>query len=160
MVSEPWRGGHRAAARLRQIFLQREGIGHAGGIARRYASEARGLEMPLAARRQPPGAIARIGGVPAHRLVLDIHHLVMRVEQLDAMPVGLAEIDEQRMPRGASAGSVLQVSAEAERARDVAGLENAMRLSDREGHVVEARAGPVGENDVVRIALALQEHEP
>src|SRR3981189_3972249 len=98
--------------------------------------------MPLAARRQPPGAIARIGSVPAHRLVLDIHHLVMGVEQLDAMPVGIAEIGEQRMPGAVTAGTVLQIPAEAERARDVAGLENAMRLADREGPVGEAGAGP------------------
>src|SRR5690349_24331696 len=115
--------------------------------------------MPGTARRQPPGAVARVGGVPAHRLVLDVHHLVMGVEQLDPMAVWIAEVDEQRMAGTVPARAVLEVLAETERARDVAGLKEAMRLRDRERHMMEARARAIGDHDVLRIALALNENE-
>src|SRR5262245_857932 len=99
--------------------------------------------MPLAARRPAPGTVARVGRVPAHRLVLDVHHLVVRIEQLDAVPVGIAEVDEQRVPRTVPARTVLEIATEAERAGDVAGLKEAMRFGDRERDVVEARAAAV-----------------
>src|SRR5215472_18020090 len=105
---------------LRQEFLQRERVRLLRRIARRDTGELRRLEMPRAARRQAPGAVAGVGGVPAHRLVLDVHHLIVGVEELDAVPVGIAEIDEQRMAGAVPAGPMLEIAPEAERARDIA----------------------------------------
>src|SRR5580700_5918356 len=115
--------------------------------------------MPLALRRQAPAALPRVGGIPPHRLVLLVHHLIMGIEQFDAMAVGIAEVDEQRVARTVAAGTVLDALAEAEAAEHVAGEKQPRRFRNREGKMMQPRAGPGGEDDVVRIALALEEHE-
>ena len=47
----------------------------------------------------------------------------MGVEQLDAMAVGIAQIDEQRVARTVAAGAVLDIVGEAQVGREVAGVE-------------------------------------
>src|SRR5580704_18400017 len=80
----------------RDVSLERHRIALMRRLARLDAGEAAGFGEPHGARRQLPAPLAGDGGVPAHRLVLDVHALVMRIEQLDAMAVGIAHIDEQR----------------------------------------------------------------
>src|SRR6478672_3017511 len=81
----------------------------------------------------------------------------MRVEQLDAMPVRIAEIDERRVTRAMPPRPALDRSAKAELARDIAGLQQVMVLLREECRVMQLRTCAMEEYDVVRIALALQE---
>ena len=74
------------------------------------------------------------------------------------MAVGVAEIDIERMARAVPAGSALDARAEAERAGDVAGAQDADAFRRGESNMVQPRAGAFEEHDVVRVALALQEH--
>ncbi len=88
-----------------------------------------------------------------------VHHLVVGVEQLDAMVVGIAHIDEQRMARAVAAGPVFDVDGIAHLGREIADVEEVIGFRDAEGGVMQPRPGAGREHDVVRIALALQEHE-
>ncbi len=82
----------------------------------------------------------------------------MRVEQFDAVAVGIAEIDEHRVPRPVPPGPALDRQAEAETARHVAGFQQVGAFLRKIGEVMQPWARAVEEHDVVRIALALQEH--
>src|SRR5438309_321625 len=76
---------------------------------------------PGLARRQPPGmSDSRIRRIPADRLVLDIHDLVVGVEQFDAMAVRVAHVDVHRVSRPMPPRTALDASAKAEFARDIA----------------------------------------
>src|SRR5207249_2748734 len=100
----------------------------------------------------------RVRRVPGNRLVLDVHDLVMGVEQLDAMAVRVAHIDVHRMPRPMPPRTALDAGPIAEFTRDVAGMQQVMDLRREEGKMMQARTRAVEENDVMRIALALQKH--
>src|SRR6516225_9148083 len=64
-------------------LLEAERIALARGLARLDARKAAGLDEPLAPGRQLPSPLHGDARIPPHRLVLDIHDLVVRVEQLD-----------------------------------------------------------------------------
>ena len=74
------------------------------------------------------------------------------------MAVGIAEIDEHRVAWSMAAGAAFDGAAEAETAGDVAGFEQVLALLREVGDVMQAWAGAVEKDDVVRIAFALQEH--
>ena len=59
------------------------------GIVAVAAFAAAAAEAPTAAIT----ATGRRARVPAHRLILDVHHLVVGVEQLDAVAVGDASLE-------------------------------------------------------------------
>src|SRR5262249_18959332 len=78
-------------------LLETHRIAFARGLARLDARKAARLDEPLPPGRQLPAALHGVARVPAHRLVLDVHHLVMGIEQLDAVTVGVAHVDEERV---------------------------------------------------------------
>ena len=128
-------------------------------LARLDAGEAAGFGEPHRPRRQLPAALAGDGSVPAHRLVLDVHALIMRVEQLDAVAVGIAHIDEQRQPRPMPPRTELDVFGKTQIRGEIADIEEVIRFPDAERGVMQPRPGAGRKHDVVRIALALQEYE-
>jgi hypothetical protein len=80
-------------------------------------------------------------------------------EQLDAMAVGIAQIDEARIARAEmTARSPFDARSEAVPPEQVADVHEVIDFRDREGGVVQARSRIVDEDDVVRIAFALQEN--
>src|SRR5262249_46263735 len=103
--------------------FERHRVGRARWIALYDLRKRRRLGEPLLLRRQAPridlGAVAR---VPSHWLDFDVHRLVVRVEQLDAVSVGIAEIDEERMPWPVPSRPALDAGAEAECASYVASV--------------------------------------
>src|SRR5215468_12320560 len=85
-------------------LLETHRVAFARGLARLDPRKAARLDEPLPPRRQLPAALHGLARVPAHRLVLDVHHLVMGIEQLDAMTIGIAHIDEERVAGPVPAG--------------------------------------------------------
>ena len=80
-------------------FFQARGIALLLRLARLDIEERARLDVPLPARRQLPAPPRGMAQVPAQRLDLYVHDLVMGVEQLDPVPVGIAQVDEQRVAR-------------------------------------------------------------
>ena len=101
-----------------------------------------------------------VRGIPGDRLVLDIHDLVVGVEQFDAVAVGIAHIDVHRMPRSVPPRATFDAGAETEFAGEIAGLQQMVHLGREEREMVQARSGAVEEYDIVRVALTLQEDAP
>src|SRR5476651_2239392 len=141
---------------LGQEPLQRHRISLLRRLARRDACKARGFLEPCPLRRKSPRPVAHIGKIPAHGFVLEVHHLVVRVEHFDAVPIRIAEISEQSMARPMPARPELKISAEAETARDIASRDDMRRIRHSERRVMKPRADAAREHDVVRISLALQ----
>ena len=83
----------------------------------------------------------------------------MRVEELDAVPIGIAHIDEECVAGTMAAGAEFHVGGKAHFGGKVADLEEMIGLRDRERRVMEPRPIPRGKDDVMRIAFALQEDE-
>jgi hypothetical protein len=80
------------------------------------------------------------------------------VEQLDAVAVGIAEIDVHGVSGPVPAGAALDLAAEAEGAGHVAGAQQVVGFRRRIGDMVQPRPGAVEEHDVVRVALALEKN--
>src|SRR5689334_12947092 len=56
------------------------------------------LFAPAFGRHRPPAAgIAAGRALPAERFILDVHRLIVVVEELDAMAVRIAQIEEARI---------------------------------------------------------------
>ena len=78
--------------------FERHRIGLEHRLVHRLAREFARLVEPARRRRQAPELRApRVRQVPAQRRVVDVDRLVVRVEQFDAMAVGIAEVDEERV---------------------------------------------------------------
>src|SRR6266436_2079224 len=140
-------------------LLETHRVAFARGLARLDARKAARLDEPLPPGRQLPAALHGVARVPAHRLVLDVHHLVMGVEQLDAVTVRIAHIDEERVAWAMAARSELDIGGKAHLGGEIADVEEVIGFRDRERGVMEPRPCPGGEDDIVRVALALQEDE-
>src|SRR5262245_2540324 len=122
------------------------------------AGERAALLLPADRGKRAPAADAEIGRLPADRLVLHVDGLVVVGEQLDAVAVGIAQIDEARVARTEMpARSPFDARAEAVPSQKIADVHEMVDFRDRERGMVQARSGIVDEDDVVRIALALQE---
>src|SRR5262249_40194342 len=93
-------------------FFQAHRVALARGLARLDACKTARLDEPLPPRRKLPAALHGMARVPAHRLVLDVHHLVMGIEELDAVAVRIAHVDEERVARAMAAGPGLGVGGE------------------------------------------------
>ncbi len=83
----------------------------------------------------------------------------MGVEQLDAVAVGIAQVDEQRVPGSVPAGTEFDVVGKAHGGGEIADVEEQVGFRNGEGGMMQPRPGARREHDIVRIALALQEHE-
>src|SRR5215467_1244973 len=128
-------------------------------LAWQHAAEAARFVEPHGARGQLPTALAGEGSVPTYRFVVDVHCLVVGVEQLNAMPVGIAHVDEQRVTGAVAARSVLNVLSKSHVESEIADIEEVIRLRDAKRRVVQPRPGAGRKHDVVWIALSLQEDE-
>ena len=133
-------------------------ISGTGGLARNFSSvigaggtagdlsgvswNARGLEVPLLQRRQPPAGVgAHRRRVPADRLDLDVDGLVVAVEDLHPVPVRVAQVGEQHAARPVPARAALDTVAVAVDPGEVAGGEDVPALGHGVGEVVQL--GPV-----------------
>src|SRR5262249_39124909 len=112
---------------------------------------------PLPPRRQLPAALHGVARVPAHPFVLHVPPLVMGVEQFDAVTVRIAHIDEERVAGTMAAGPEFDIGGKAHLGGEIADVEEVIGFRDRERGVMEPRPCPGGEDDIVRVALALQE---
>src|SRR6516225_8413266 len=74
------------------------------------------------------------------------------------MAVRIAEVHEHRVSRPVASRSALDASAEAECARDIASVQEMVHFRRQIRDMMKTRTGAVEEDDVVRIALALQEN--
>src|SRR2546427_12456538 len=97
----------------RDKFLQTQRIAFLRRRARLDLGKSARLDEPLLPRRKLPASLHGKARIPAHRRVLDVHHLIMRIEQFDAVAVRIAQIDEQRVARAMSAGPELDVGGKA-----------------------------------------------
>lgn len=95
--------------------------------------------------------------MPANRLELDVDHLVMAGEELDSVAIRVAHIDELGVTGAMPARAALYLWSESSLAGNVTGAEQSVRVDGRIGDVVEARSIAAEEDDVVWVALALQE---
>src|SRR5579863_7584067 len=142
-----------------EIALQRHWIAFTRRLARLNAGKAARLDEPLRPRRQLPAPLAGKRRVPAHRLVLDVDALIMGVEQFDAMAVRIAHIDEQRVTRSVPARAKFDVLGKAHSGGKIADIKEQIGFRNAERGMMQPRPGAGCKHDVVRIALALQEHE-
>src|SRR5215475_4673158 len=67
--------------------------------ARGDAREGAAFLPPAVGRKRAPAAGVEVRHLPADRLVLRVDRLVVIGEQLEAVPVGIAQIDEARVAR-------------------------------------------------------------
>src|SRR5262249_26020793 len=147
-----------SARRFGEEALERHRVRCGRRVALCNAGEWRWLCEPLFLRRQAPRRHqASIRRIPADPRDLDVHRLIVRVERLDPMAVGIAEIHVHGMAGAMPAGPTLDTAAKPERAGDIAGVEDVVAFGARECSVMQARTRLLEEHDVVRIALALQE---
>src|SRR5258708_28320724 len=140
-------------------LLETHRVALARGLARLNAREAARLDEPLPPRRKLPAALHGLARVPAHRFVLDVHHLVMGIEQLDAVSVRIAQVDEERVAGAMATRPELDIGGKAHFGGEIADIEKVIGFRDRERGVMEPRPCPGGKHDIVGVALALQEHE-
>jgi hypothetical protein len=119
--------------------LQAQRFAFAGWLARLYSGKAAGFDEPLLAGRKLPPPLHGQARIPAHRLVLDVHDLVMGVEQLDAMPVGIAHVDEERVPRTVPAGTKLDVRGKTHLRGEIADIEEVIGFRDGERGMMQPR---------------------
>src|SRR5262249_57748015 len=94
-VSVPLPSSHAGGDEL----LETHRLAFARGCARLDAGKAARLDEPLPPRRQLPAALHRVARVPAHRLLLHVHHPVMRIVKLDAVPLRIVHITAERVNR-------------------------------------------------------------
>ncbi len=109
----------------------------------------------------PPQRLAlRVVERPADRLVVGVDGEVVGGEQLDAMAVGIAHVQEKRVGDAVAAGAALHVGEIARRRHHVAGVQDVERVRIPHADVVQARALAVGEGEIVRAAAPLHPHRP
>src|SRR5262245_19196542 len=131
----------------------------ARGFARFDPSETARLDEPSPSRRKLPSAFHRLARIPTHRLVLDIHHLVVGIEQLDAVSVGIAQVHEERVTGSMAARPEFDIGGKTHLGREVADIEEMIGLRNSKRGVVQPRPVAGGKDNVVRVAFALQEDE-
>src|SRR3954452_1852580 len=91
-----------------EIFFERQRVRFHLRLAYGHACEWRGLLEPGFACRQAPGeGEMGVRRIPADRLVLDVHDLVVGIEQLDAMAIGIAHIDIHPVARSVPSRAAL-----------------------------------------------------
>ncbi len=123
--------------------------------------ERRAFLEPRLRRRMAPQRLAlRIVERPADRLVVGIDGEIVRGEQLDAVTVGIAHVEEERVGDAVAAGAALHVGEIAAGRHHVAGVQDVERVRIPHADVMQARAAAVGEGEVVRAAAALHPHRP
>ena len=83
----------------------------------------------------------------------------MGVEELDAVSVRIAHVDEERVAGAMAARTELDIGGKAHLGGQIADVEEVIGFRDRERGVMEPRPCPGGKHDIVGVALALQEHE-
>jgi hypothetical protein len=85
--------------------------------------------------------------------------LIVCREKLETVSVRVAEIDEHGVARTVSPRTMLEIAAEADTSRNIAGLDDMADVRYGKCGVVKPWAGAPGEYDVMWVAFALQEHK-
>src|SRR5690242_12852979 len=99
-----------------------------GGLAHLGFREGRAFLEPGARRRRAPQRLAtRIGQRPAQRLVIMIHGEIVAGVELEAVAVGIADIEEERVRDAVTAGTALQVLQVAAGCHHVAEMQHVHR---------------------------------
>ena len=91
--------------------------------------------------------------------MIDIDGLVMGVEQLDPMPVRIAEIDKEGVADTVPARPALKVSAKPQTACDIADMHDIADFRHGNAEVMKPWTAAAGEHYVMRVALALQDRK-
>jgi hypothetical protein len=73
-----------------------------------------------------------VAAVSADRRIVDVDGLIVGGEQLDAVAVGIAKIDEHGEGRAGPRRTPLDIVAEAEPGGDIAGVKQPLALSARQ----------------------------
>src|SRR5882757_2748768 len=76
--------------------------------------------------------------------------------ELEAMAVGVADIEEERIRNAVATGTALDVLQEAAGSHDIAEMQDVHRRRYPIGEVMQARALAIGDGEVVHIAFAMQ----
>jgi hypothetical protein len=85
----------------------------------------------------------------------------MRIEKFDPVPIRVENIDELSTPAHAMpTRPAFDARAHTQRTGDIAEMQQVVRVSDCVREMVQAGANSIRENDVVRIAFALQPYAP
>ncbi len=90
--------------------------------------------------------------------MIDIDHLHWREERLNPMTGRIAKIKEQTVAHIVTARSVLDAVAETKAGGNIAGFEQAERVTHDIGGVVQPWADPRHEDGIVGIVLAMHEN--
>src|SRR5262249_49636928 len=104
-------------------FFQAHRVAFARGLTRLDACKPARLDEPLLPRRKLPAALHGVARVPAHRFVLDVHHLIVSVEELDAVSVRIAQVDEERVAWTMAAGPELDIGGKAHLGGEIADIK-------------------------------------
>src|SRR6202012_519449 len=132
-------------------------LGDEGGFAYLGGGEGRAfLEPGARCGRAPQCLAARIVQRPAQRLVVVVHGEVVAGVELEAMAVGIAYIEEERVGDAVAAGAALEVFQVAAGGHDVAEMQHVHRRRHPIAEMVQARSLAVGDGEIVHIALAMQ----
>ncbi len=113
------------------------------------------LEPASGGGLSPQRLPARIAQRPADRFVVVIHGLVVARVDLDAVPIGIADVEEEGVGDAVPAGPALQARKKAGGRHHVAQVDDVERGRRPVGEVVQARTGAVGEGEIVHVALAM-----
>src|SRR5579875_2687952 len=120
-----------------------------------------GIIEPAGRRRSAPVGLAlRILLVPANRLEVGIDdHIVARIE-LDAVAVGIEDVEEHRVRNAVTARSTFDRSFEVGTSQNIGRPQHVARLLHPEARVMNPRSRTSHHRDVVDVLLAMQPGGP
>src|SRR5579872_3627406 len=125
------------------------------------AGEDRPLLEPRARRRRPPQCLTlRVGEAPPNGFEIGIDSLVVGAIDLDAVAVGIADIEEERIRYAVPARPTLDIAEIAGGRHQVEQVDNVERGRDPERDMVKARTQSVRKGDVMDAALAMHPSRP
>src|SRR5258708_37083409 len=114
------------------------------------------LEPGTRRRRAPQGLPPRVLQRPAHRLMVVIPGEVIAGVELQAMAIGDADIQKERVGDAMAAGTALDVLEEAAGSHHVAQMQYIHCGRHPVSKMVQARSLAVGDGEVVQIALPIR----
>ncbi len=93
--------------------------------------------------------------VPAQRLMTRVAGEVVRGVDLDAVSIGIAKVQVERIRHTVSAGTTFEAALLVERTEEVGDMEDVMGLGDRKREVVQSRRRSLCRGDVVNRLLSI-----
>ncbi|ENN88749.1 hypothetical protein RHSP_43422 [Rhizobium freirei PRF 81] len=118
------------------------------------------FEPGFGSRRAPKCLALRILEVPLDRLQIGIDRLIVRAVDLDAVAVGIEDIEEEGVGDAVASRTALDVADPAGGRHQIEQVDDVERCRHPEGGVVQTRAAAIGEGDIVDAALAVGPGSP